>query len=51
LQDFGAEAKVAVPALTQLLGDPNLFIAADVSNALLKIDTEAAAKAGVERER
>jgi len=48
LQDFGPDAKVAVPALTNLLNAPydyeSRFAA---TNALKAIDPEAAAKAGV----
>jgi hypothetical protein len=47
LEGLGAEAKLAVPALTQSLVDSNSFMGTDVSNALKAIDPEAAAKAGV----
>jgi hypothetical protein len=47
LEGFGAEAELAVPALTQSLVDSNFFMSTDVSNALKAIDPEAAAKAGV----
>jgi HEAT repeat protein len=47
LGDFGAGAKPAIPALVKLLQDQNSDIRANATNALKKIDPEAAAKAGV----
>ncbi|MGO8925639.1 MAG: HEAT repeat domain-containing protein [Limisphaerales bacterium] len=47
LGDFGADAKQVVPALVILLGDPDAGVRRGVTNALLRIDPEAAAKAGV----
>jgi len=49
LAEFGSEAKPAVPVLTQSLEDPNPIMSTDVSNALKKIDPDAAAKAGVKQ--
>jgi len=48
LRDFRAQAKPAVPSLLRLLNDGHPNTRSAVTNALLKIDPEAAAKAGVE---
>jgi HEAT repeat protein len=45
LGGFGTDARQAVPALLRLLSDPAEYVAP--SNALKKIDPDAAAKAGV----
>ncbi|MGO8928118.1 MAG: HEAT repeat domain-containing protein [Limisphaerales bacterium] len=47
LQDFGPNAKLAVPALVELLNDPDADVRGGATNALKQIDPEAAAKAGV----
>ena len=47
LGKFGAEAKVAVPALLPLLNDPDRDVRSATSDALKQIDSEAATKAGV----
>jgi HEAT repeat protein len=47
LEAFGVEAKPAVPALVGLLKDPDLGVRTAATNALKKIDPEAAVKAGV----
>jgi HEAT repeat protein len=47
LAGFGAEAKSAVPALTQALNDPVAVIRTNAAASLKAIDPEAAAKAGV----
>jgi hypothetical protein len=47
LGDFGADAQQAVPALVLFLSDSDAGVRECVTNALLKIDPEAAAKAGV----
>jgi hypothetical protein len=47
LGQFGAQAKPAVPILISLLNDPHMSIRSAVTNALKKIDPDAAAKAGV----
>ena len=44
---YGAEARQAVPVLVPLLNDPYRFARVAATNALKKIDPEAAAKAGV----
>lgn len=44
---FGAEAKEAVPAVVELLNDPDEGVRRAAGNALLQIDPEAAARAGV----
>ena len=47
LREFGAQAKPAIPTLLRLLHDEQEGIRADATNALIIIDPEAAAKAGV----
>jgi hypothetical protein len=47
LGSFGTNAQQAVPALMVLLSDSNSRVRSDATNALKKIDPEAAAKAGV----
>jgi hypothetical protein len=47
LGQFGAQAKPAVPMLIGLLNDPEQNIRGSATNALRKIDPDAAAKAGV----
>jgi HEAT repeat protein len=47
LQIFGPEAKPAVPALIKLLHDNDDSIREQATNALLKIDPQAAAEAGL----
>jgi hypothetical protein len=47
LREFGAQAKPAVPSLLRLLNDADEGIRGQVTNALLTIDPEAAARAGV----
>jgi len=47
LAKFGAKAKPAVPLLIELLNDPELGVRGVASNALIEIDRDAAAKAGV----
>src|SRR5262249_14427422 len=47
LGDFGANAQPAVPVLVRLLNDPTSRVRPDATNALRKIDPEAAARAGV----
>ena len=47
LHSFGPDAKQSVPILISFLNDPELAIRMETTNALLKIDPEAAAKAGV----
>ena len=47
LSQFGDGAKQAVPALVPLLHDPNDQVRGAASRALLRVDPEAAAKAGV----
>jgi len=44
---FGPDARIAVPALVELLNDPDLEVRGRATNALKAIDPEAAAKAGV----
>jgi HEAT repeat protein len=46
LGEFGAQAKPAVPSLLRLLNDADEGIRGQVTNALLTIDPEAAARAG-----
>jgi HEAT repeat protein len=48
LGQFGAQAKPAVPILVGLLSDPDPYFRSAATNALRKIDPEAAAMAGVE---
>jgi HEAT repeat protein len=47
LCQFGARAKPAVPALLELLNDERESVRSDATNALIQIDPEAAAKAGI----
>jgi HEAT repeat protein len=48
LREFGPQAKSAVPALISLLQTTtNIGLKADFAGALLKIDPESAAKAGI----
>jgi HEAT repeat protein len=47
LGKFGEEARLALPALTRLLEDEDPDVRASATNALLAIDPQAAAKAGV----
>lgn len=47
LGEFGVQAKAAVPDITTMLSDPILFNRKAATNALLRIDPEAAAKAGI----
>lgn len=47
LGKFGTDAKPAIPALIALLNDPLGLARQAATNALLQIDPEAAAKAGV----
>jgi hypothetical protein len=47
LGDFGTNAQEAVPALVTLLSDPSSRVRPNATNALKKINPEAAAKAGV----
>jgi hypothetical protein len=47
LEEFGPEAKAAVPAIMQCLRSPFLEVRVFATNALLKIDPAAAAQAGV----
>jgi HEAT repeat protein len=47
LRQFGAKAKSAVPSLLRLLNEAEPSLRSEVTNALLAIDPEAAAKAGV----
>jgi HEAT repeat protein len=44
---FGTNAQPAVPVLVRLLNDRNSRVRPDATNALRKIDPEAAARAGV----
>jgi hypothetical protein len=47
LPEFGADAKKAIPRVQEFLDDPQLYLRQAATNALKKIDPEAAAKAGV----
>ena len=47
LRQFGAQAKPAVPVLLRCLNDAEESIRHEATNALIYIDPEAAAKAGV----
>jgi HEAT repeat protein len=47
LVQFGPKAKLAVPALVELLNDPNAGVRGSATDSLKAIDPEAAAKAGV----
>ena len=47
LRLFGSDAKTAVPALVDLLKDPDADVRKEAGSALKAIDPEAAAKAGV----
>ena len=47
LPQFGADAKTAIPRVQEFLDDPQLYLRQAATNALKKIDPEAAAKAGV----
>jgi HEAT repeat protein len=47
LGNFGPNAQQAIPALLQLLSDLDVAVRFTATNALKKIDPEAAAKAGV----
>jgi HEAT repeat protein len=47
LGESGKDAKPAIPAVTALLRDTNPIIRNLATNALLKLDPEAAAKAGI----
>jgi HEAT repeat protein len=47
LGEFGKDATPAIPALTALLRDTNPVIRNLATNALLKLDLKAAAKAGL----
>jgi len=47
LGDFGTNAQQAVPALISLLNDKQVLVRENATNALKRIDPEAAAKAGV----
>jgi hypothetical protein len=47
LGEFGKDAKPAIPAVTALLRDTNPIIRNLATNALLRIDPQAAARAGV----
>ncbi len=46
-EEFGEASKPAVPRLCELLNDPDERVRVAVTNALFKIDPDAAAKAGV----
>ncbi len=48
LARFGSQAKPAVPAIIKALENPQLRVREAATNALLKIDPEVAAKAGVQ---
>ena len=48
---FGTEAKAAVPEVLSLLTHADSYVRESATNCLLRIDAEAAAKAGVERRR
>jgi len=48
LGNYGSEARQAVPALVQLLHDPSGVVRCSTTEALKKIDPEAATKAGVQ---
>jgi len=45
--EFGADAKIAMPALLKSLSAPDTRMREQATDTLLKIDPEAAAKAGV----
>jgi HEAT repeat protein len=47
LSEFGADAKTAVPSVLKLLDDSYPYLRQAATNALKKIDPDAAAKAGV----
>jgi len=47
LRQFGAQAKPALPTLLRLLNDADTHFRSEVTNTLLVIDREAAARAGV----
>jgi hypothetical protein len=47
LDNFGADARSSVPALVELLQSPNQEITNHVRTALLRIDPQAATKAGI----
>jgi HEAT repeat protein len=47
LGEYGGDANAAVPQLLEALKDPNYSIRNSATNALKKIDPEAAAKAGI----
>jgi HEAT repeat protein len=47
LREFGPQAKSAIPSLLRYLNDEDGGIRSHVTNALIAIDPEAAAKAGV----
>jgi HEAT repeat protein len=47
LGEFGDRAKPAAPILQHFLNDEDHFVRKEATNALKKIDPEAAAKAGV----
>ncbi len=47
LRQFGVDAKPAVPSLVELLNDADVDIRSAATNALRKIDPDAAVKAGV----
>ena len=44
---FGRDARLAVPALVELLNDPDADVRGSATNPVKTIDPEAAAKAGV----
>jgi HEAT repeat protein len=48
LRQFGPAAKPAVPNLLKLINDVNASVRSEATNALIAIDPEAAAKAGVQ---
>ena len=47
LSEFGEAAKSAVPSLIPLMADPNSHVREKATNALKRIDREAATKAGI----